>query len=140
MAMASPSSVRRAASLLLRHPPRSSRKQPDICNSRNRCIGSTRHLRGHSKAQPSYTTAFETNTELFSSRHIGPTQNDIPQMLKALSSPPSDLEDFIGQTLPKAIRSKEALKIDDNDQGWQESQVSRDLEKLAAANKQYKTY
>src|SRR5271156_3693951 len=99
--MAALSSVRKTASLLLRNASRSSRRQPDIYNCRKRCISSSTLLRADVKSpQPAYTAAFESHTELFSERHVGPSHEDVTQMLKTLSSPPSDLDDFIRQTLP----------------------------------------
>lgn len=68
-------------------------------------------------------------------------------MLQALGSPPKDMEDFIAQTIPSAIRLKESLKIGglrkDSGQditGEAESQTLNELVDMARRNKTYGSF
>ncbi|KAJ3578620.1 hypothetical protein NPX13_g1943 [Xylaria arbuscula] len=49
--------------------------------------------------------------DTFPRRHIGPDDTDTAKMLKALSPPVRDLDDFVSQVLPPDIRAKSALSL-----------------------------
>ncbi len=53
-------------------------------------------------------SALEQQDE-FVARHIGPSDDEIPEMLAAIDA--DSLEDLIGQTVPAAIRLQEALRL-----------------------------
>ncbi|KAI0403880.1 glycine dehydrogenase [Xylaria palmicola] len=48
----------------------------------------------------------------FPRRHIGPDDLDTAEMLKALSPPVQDLDEFVSQVLPPDIRAQRNLKLD----------------------------
>ena len=48
----------------------------------------------------------------FSSRHIGPSDEDIKKMLDIMGL--DSIEKLLNETIPKTIRLKEPLKIVDN--------------------------
>lgn len=49
--------------------------------------------------------------DTFPRRHIGPDDAETAEMLKALSPPVRDLDDFVSQVLPPDIRAKSALGL-----------------------------
>ncbi|KAI1171275.1 glycine dehydrogenase [Nemania sp. FL0916] len=50
--------------------------------------------------------------DTFPRRHIGPDDVDTTEMLKALSPPVRDLDDFVSQVLPPDIRARSSLKLE----------------------------
>ncbi|KAI1747248.1 glycine dehydrogenase [Xylaria castorea] len=57
-------------------------------------------------------TATFQSLDTFPRRHIGPDDADTAEMLKALSPPARDLDDFVSQVLPPDIRAQSKLKLD----------------------------
>lgn len=57
------------------------------------------------------TQWYQYPLDRFPSRHIGPSDEDTSQMLRQLKPPVSDLEDFIKQTIPAAIRPPDQLEL-----------------------------
>jgi glycine dehydrogenase len=71
----------------------------------------------------------------FVSRHNGPRENDVIEMLKKINA--SSVDELIEQTIPSAIRLKKPLNIPT---GISEYNYHKQLRKLAAKNKVFKTY
>jgi glycine dehydrogenase len=71
----------------------------------------------------------------FHGRHIGPGAEDTKAMLKTIGV--SSLEELISKTVPDSIRIKEELDIP---AAISEFEYLSELRKVAAKNKQYKTY
>jgi glycine dehydrogenase len=74
-------------------------------------------------------------TNNFISRHNGPRAGEIEKMIKKIGV--SSVDELIDQTIPKAIRLKEKLKMGD---GLNEYEYLNHLKSLGARNKVYKTY
>jgi len=74
-------------------------------------------------------------TNNFIQRHNGPTEADIPEMLKKTGV--TTLDQLIDETLPVAIRMKSPLKLD---KGMNEFEYLTHLKEIASKNKIYKTY
>lgn len=72
---------------------------------------------------------------LFSKRHIGPSDSETKEMLKALDL--SSLEELIDQTVPSSIRLKEDLNLPEP---LTEYKFLEELQKTADKNKVYKSY
>ncbi|KAI1112078.1 glycine dehydrogenase [Nemania sp. NC0429] len=68
-------------------------------------------------------TSFQA-LDTFPRRHIGPDDTDTAAMLKALSPPARDLDDFVSQVLPPDIRAQSKLKLDKTP-GSAESDLSK---------------
>lgn len=75
------------------------------------------------------------NHDTFESRHIGPRQKDIPEMLKVIGS--SSIDALIEQTVPGNIRLNRDLELD---APLSEYQYLARLRKIAQKNKVFKTY
>lgn len=73
--------------------------------------------------------------ENFSSRHIGPRQSEINEMLKKINA--SSLDELIDQTVPGNIRLRKPLNISPS---MTEYQYSKHLRKLAQKNETYRSY
>ena len=73
--------------------------------------------------------------EKFADRHIGPSQQDIFSMLKALSF--DSLEELIEKTVPASIRSSDADKLP---KAMGEHQALEHLAKIARENNVFKSY
>ena len=71
----------------------------------------------------------------FVSRHIGPGENEIKEMLEAVGV--SSMEELIEQTVPANIRLKEPLELAE---GLTERRYYRKILSLAAKNKVFNTY
>ncbi len=71
----------------------------------------------------------------FASRHIGPRDQELPQMLTAVGV--SSLDELIEKALPSNIRTPKALNLPD---GISESAYLDKLRKIAAKNKIYRNY
>src|SRR5436305_9603345 len=69
------------------------------------------HRRLRAEAERDGTQWYQYPLDRFPSRHIGPSDEDTSQMLRQLEPPVSDLEDFIKQTIPAAIRSPDRLEL-----------------------------
>ncbi|KAI1421765.1 glycine dehydrogenase [Xylaria sp. FL1777] len=57
------------------------------------------------------TVGFQS-LDTFPRRHIGPDDADTAEMIKALSPPARDLDDFVSQVLPPDIRAQKQLNLD----------------------------
>ncbi|MHC5609904.1 MAG: aminomethyl-transferring glycine dehydrogenase [Nostoc sp.] len=71
----------------------------------------------------------------FAPRHIGPNSDDIQQMLKVLGFP--SLDALIDQTVPRAIRLKQPLKLPEAES---EYAALASLKKVAAKNQVFRSY
>ena len=71
----------------------------------------------------------------FSSRHIGPNQEEVWQMLKTLGL--SSLEELVSKTIPKQIRNSSALELD---APLSENELVNYAKKFADKNKVFKSY
>ena len=88
---------------------------------------------------PSTSSVF-TPLDTFLPRHLGPRQNDVDEMLKALGYP--DLDAFVADTIPKDVRIKE-LTDEDAEGGirpYSELELRRRVEEIAGMNKPMKSY
>ncbi|KAI3341169.1 glycine decarboxylase-like protein [Ustulina deusta] len=77
----------------------------------------------------SYVTAQAANfapLDTFPRRHIGPDGVDTAEMLKALSPPVQDLDDFVSQVVPPDIRVQIPLELD-SQVGCSESEIIKYL-------------
>ena len=75
------------------------------------------------------------NTESFQRRHIGPTENEIKQMLSVINA--NSIDELIDQTIPKSIRNDKPMRLDPP---MSESDYLTHLKKISSLNKVYKTY
>ena len=75
------------------------------------------------------------NTESFERRHIGPTENQIKQMLSVINA--NSIDELINQTIPKSIRNDKPMRLDPP---MSESDYLTHLKKISSLNKVYKTY
>ena len=75
------------------------------------------------------------NTESFERRHIGPTDNEIKQMLSVINA--NSIDELIDQTIPKSIRNDKPMRLDPP---MSESDYLTHLKKISSLNKVYKTY
>ncbi len=71
----------------------------------------------------------------FAPRHIGPNSDDIQQMLKVLGFP--SLDALIDQTVPRAIRLKQPLKLPEAEN---EYAALASLKKVAGKNQVFRSY
>ncbi|MFT3737896.1 MAG: aminomethyl-transferring glycine dehydrogenase [Breznakibacter sp.] len=74
-------------------------------------------------------------TDMFVSRHIGPRDHEIDEMLKVVGV--SSLDELIDQTVPASIRLPKTLHVDG---GLTERQYYRKILKIASKNKVFNTY
>src|SRR5438045_1280589 len=86
------------------------------------------------------TNARPTFSELesrsdFSTRHIGPRESDLAQMLKQVGA--NSVDQLIDETIPKAIRMKKSLDLPE---GQTEAAVLARAWDLASSNKVVKTF
>lgn len=75
------------------------------------------------------------NTEKFESRHIGISENDIPEMLNVIGA--DSLDQLIDQTIPQHIRLKSPLNLP---AGISEYEFLNHIGELAKKNKVFKSY
>ena len=75
------------------------------------------------------------NTEAFERRHIGPSDEEVNEMLSLIKA--NSIEELIDQTIPESIRNKEQMKLDPP---MSESDYLAHLKKISSLNKVYKTY
>ncbi|MEM1096669.1 MAG: hypothetical protein AAGJ10_18880, partial [Bacteroidota bacterium] len=76
-----------------------------------------------------------TPTDRFANRHIGPSPEEIRQMLGALGA--STLDDLIDQAVPDSIRLGRALDLPE---ARTERQLLLDAAELAAQNDVFRSY
>ena len=75
------------------------------------------------------------NTDLFESRHIGPSSKEINKMLKSLKV--NNLETLINETIPKSIQLKKPLNLPD---GISENSFLKHIKEVGEKNKIFQTY
>ncbi len=74
-------------------------------------------------------------TDKFVARHIGPSEDELAEMLKAIGV--NDTDDLIEKTIPESILLKEGMELDEANS---EFEFLNDLELLSAKNKIFKSY
>ncbi|NAS32303.1 aminomethyl-transferring glycine dehydrogenase [Flavobacteriaceae bacterium R38] len=74
-------------------------------------------------------------TDVFATRHIGPRENDIPQMLKVIGV--DSLDQLIYETIPDDIRLKSDLDLP---KALSENEFLNEIQKLASKNQLFKSY
>jgi glycine dehydrogenase len=82
-------------------------------------------------------------TDRFATRHIGPREHEIKEMLDLLGF--GSLDDLIDATIPRQIRTSRPLSFDDADPhigetGRSEFEILGDLRQMAAKNKVFRSY
>ena len=75
------------------------------------------------------------NTDLFESRHIGPSSDEVNKMLKSLGV--KNLNDLIDETIPKSIQLKKPLNLPD---GISENYFLKHIKEVNEKNKIFQTY
>ena len=75
------------------------------------------------------------NTDSFALRHIGPRENDLPEMLKTINT--NSLDQLIFETVPDDILLKKALDLDT---AMSEQEYLEHITELSTKNKIFKTY
>ncbi|HPE83496.1 MAG TPA: aminomethyl-transferring glycine dehydrogenase [Aequorivita sp.] len=75
------------------------------------------------------------NTDSFALRHIGPRENDLPEMLKTIGV--SSIDQLIYETVPDDILLKKALDLDT---AMSEQEYLEHITELSTKNKLFKTY
>ncbi len=75
----------------------------------------------------------DTNT--FLSRHNGPRENEVPQMLKTIGV--NSVDELIDKTIPANIRFSESLDLPD---GISEYEYLKHIKAIASKNKNFRTY
>src|SRR5690606_5433631 len=75
------------------------------------------------------------NTDSFALRHIGPRENDLPEMLKTIGV--SSIDQLIYETVPDDILLKKALDLDT---AMSEQEYLEHITELSSKNKLFKTY
>ncbi len=71
----------------------------------------------------------------FVNRHIGPREEDIPEMLNEIGV--NSIEELIDKTIPENIRLKKGLNLDE---ALTEEEFLKRIRKIAAKNKVFKSY
>jgi glycine dehydrogenase len=74
-------------------------------------------------------------TEKFESRHIGPDQHQLEEMLKVVNA--SSVDELVDQTIPPNIRLKKGLHLP---AAQSEFQFLNEFKKIASANKVFKSF
>jgi len=74
-------------------------------------------------------------TEKFSSRHIGPREHDVKEMLKVIGV--DTVEDLLKETVPESIRLKERLNLP---KALTESEFFARIKELGSKNKLYRSF
>jgi len=75
------------------------------------------------------------NTDLFKSRHIGPSSGEINKMLKSLEV--GNLSELIDETIPKSIQLKKSLDLPE---GMSENSFLKHIKEVGEKNKIFQTY
>ncbi len=74
-------------------------------------------------------------TDLFTSRHIGIRENDLPHMLNTIGA--ESLDQLISETIPDDIRLKEPIRLDE---AMSEHEFLTHLQQLSEKNQVFKSY
>lgn len=75
------------------------------------------------------------STNRFSSRHIGPREHEIPEMLKVIGV--NSLEELIDKAVPESIRLRHPLRLPD---AMSEIEYLNHLRRIGARNKIYRSF
>lgn len=75
------------------------------------------------------------NTDIFALRHIGPRQENTPEMLKTIGV--DSIEQLMYETIPDDIRIDQPLDLPS---GLSEQEFAEHIDRLAQKNKRFKTY
>ncbi len=75
------------------------------------------------------------NTDSFAQRHIGPRENDLPEMLKTIGV--ESIDELIYETVPDDILLKKKLDLDS---AMSEMEYLEHITELSSKNKLFKTY
>ena len=75
------------------------------------------------------------NTNLFESRHIGPSSSEVKKMLNSLEI--ENLDDLIDETIPKSIQLNRSLNLPD---GISENSFLKHIKEVGEKNKIFQTY
>ena len=93
------------------------------------------------------TNKFLAPLNTFPRRHVGPSDEEVYDMLRQLRPPAAFLDDFVSQTLPSDIRLREALSMpissgakDRHDGGIAENDGAAAVEQILAQNRRIKSY
>lgn len=78
---------------------------------------------------------FFEHPDKFENRHIGPSESEVTEMLKAIGV--ESLDQLIDQTIPESIRLKEEMKLD---APLSEYRFLEKLKKISKKNKVFKSY
>ena len=81
------------------------------------------------------TPASSTGTDSFVSRHIGPSDEDVREMLATLGF--DTLDDLVAATIPAGIRMRGRLAIGE---GLDEAEALRDFRAIAARNQVFRSF
>ena len=74
----------------------------------------------------------------FASRHIGPSKNEIKEMLKALGF--SSIEEFTNSVLPDQIKLESEFSVSEFSDSLSEQELISYYKKIASKNKVYRSY
>ena len=75
------------------------------------------------------------NPDIFSQRHIGPTESQVKEMLKVIGV--ESIDQLINETVPSNIRLKDEMKLD---QPMSEQEYLEHIQSLGEKNKVFKSY
>ena len=75
------------------------------------------------------------NPDIFSQRHIGPTESQVKEMLKVIGV--EGIDQLIDETVPSNIRLKNEMKLD---QPMSEQEYLEHIQSLGEKNKVFKSY
>ncbi|HYC27208.1 MAG TPA: glycine dehydrogenase (aminomethyl-transferring), partial [Chitinophagaceae bacterium] len=78
---------------------------------------------------------FESHQNEFTSRHIGPNENEMREMLQAIGV--SSLDELIDKTVPAAIRMNKPLGLPG---AMSESEYLHHIKEISLKNQTFKTY
>jgi glycine dehydrogenase len=73
--------------------------------------------------------------DIFASRHIGPRENDLPQMLNTIGV--DSLDELIGKTVPDGIKLRKPLRLP---KAMSEFEYLGHIRKIGARNKQFRSF
>ncbi|HEY9479472.1 MAG TPA: glycine dehydrogenase (aminomethyl-transferring), partial [Gemmatimonadaceae bacterium] len=81
------------------------------------------------------TPASTTGSDSFVSRHIGPSDDEVSEMLSTLGF--DTLDDLVAATIPSGIRMRKTLAIGE---GLTEAEALRDFRAIASRNEVFRSF
>src|SRR5215213_7277979 len=84
---------------------------------------------------PNSMNLFESHQNEFTSRHIGPDENEMKEMLQAIGV--RSMEELVDKTVPAAIRMQKPLDLP---AAMSESEYLHHIKEISLKNKTFKTY